>query len=98
MKLLIQLPAFYCHSDEDCFFRWLKSIEGVAEVIGAPEGLIVEFDRLIDRDSFYELVGLLVRYGVQLTSLRAICESHPDPWFRDKSNYWYGGVFHSRHD
>ncbi len=94
MKILIDEPKrFYCNSDEECFFEWLNGIDGVASVVGSHAGLTIEFNRPIDRDGFYELVGLLTRYGLDCSGLRPLCASHPDNWFRDESNYWHRSVF-----
>lgn len=86
-------PGYFCESDEDNFFAWLKSLPAVKAVVGTPQGLDVTFDVPVDRLSFYELVGLLSRYQLPLTSLKPLCADHSDRWFNDPKNYWYSAVF-----
>lgn len=94
MILHIPEPSrYHCHSDEKYFFEWLKVIPVVDEIVGTPEGLTLKIREPIDQSSFYELVGLMTRYGLDLKSLRPICREHSDPWFRNPSNYWYHSVF-----
>ncbi len=95
-KILLPIPEpvrFYCESDEEHFFAWLKSIPAVKAVVGTPEGLDLTIEVPIDRLSFYELVGLMTRYQLDKRSLRQLCESHADQWFNDAKNYWYTSVF-----
>lgn len=92
--LLIQEPAlFYCEPDEDYFFTWLKAIPAVKSITGTPMGLELIIEEPIDQLSFYDLVGLMTRYGLDRKCLRPLCESQTDPWFRDTKNYWYSAVF-----
>lgn len=86
-------PIFYCESDEDEFFRWLKGIPAIRDVIGTHEGLQLEIDEPIDRLSFYELVGLMTRYGLDRKCLRPLCDAAIDPLFMDSKNYWFKSVF-----
>ena len=62
-------------------------------VTGAPGGLELTIDEPIDRASFYELVGLMTRYGLDTQCLKPLCESNPDSWFKDNKNYWHAAVF-----
>ena len=94
MLLLIPEPnRFYCESDEDHFFAWLKGVPAIKDIVGTPEGIALTIAEPIDKPSFYDLVGLMTRYHLDRTCLRPLCESQLDPWFRDTKNYWYAGVF-----
>ena len=94
MTLVIPEPCrYYCHFDEKYFFKWLRAIPAVEEVVGTSAGLTLKIREPIDQSSFYELVGLMTRYGVDLKSLRPLCMTHSDSWFRAASNYWYSSVF-----
>ena len=84
---------FYCESDEDHFFAWLKSIPAIKAVVGTPEGLNLTIEEPIDQLSFYELVGLMTRYQLDKKALHQLCDSQQDPWFTDTKNYWYASVF-----
>jgi hypothetical protein len=95
-NMLLRIPEpgrFYCEPDEDHFFAWLQSIAAVKAVVGTPDGLDLTIEMPVDRTSFYELVGLMTRYQLDKASLRPLCVGHPDPWFSDRKNYWYGSVF-----
>lgn len=94
MQLLIPEPErFYCEADEDHFFAWLNGIEAVEAVTGSPEGIWVTLQVPASRSTFYDLVGLLTRYGLDRKSLRPLCDGQADPWFSDTKNYWYDAVF-----
>lgn len=94
MLLPIPEPArYYCESDEDHFFAWLKNIPSVKAIVGTPEGITLTIDEPIDKLSFYELVGLMTRYQLDRKCLRPLCEAQADPWFTDTTNYWYPSVF-----
>lgn len=94
--MLLPIPEpmyFYCGSDENHFFTWLKSIPAVKAVAGSPDGLNLTIEEPIDQLSFYELVGLMTRYQLDTKALRQLCDSQLDPWFTDTKNYWYASVF-----
>ena len=93
MLLIPEPKLFYCEPDEEHFFAWLKAIPAVKNVKGTPNGLELSLEEPIDQLSFYELIGLMTRYGLDRKCLRVLCEQHRDPWFRDSKNYWYGTVF-----
>lgn len=94
MLLSIHEPKrYYCESDEDHFFGWLKTIPAVKAVVGTPAGLDLTIEQPIDRLSFYELVGLMTRYQLDKKCLRQLCDDHEDEWFNDAKNYWYEAVF-----
>jgi len=93
-KLQIPQPSeFYCEADEEHFFGWLGNIKAVESFQGTANGLCLTLADPIDRSSFYELVGLLARYSIDMSSLRSLCETNPDEWFRRSENYWYQSVF-----
>lgn len=93
MILICEPATFYCESDEECFFGWLKSIPGMKNVTGTPGGLELDIEEPIDKLSFYELVGLMTRYGLDRKALLPLCAKQSDPWFKDPQNYWFNAVF-----
>jgi hypothetical protein len=94
MHLHIPEPAkYYCEEDEDHFFSWLQDIPAIKSVQGTPQGLDLTIITPIDQLSFYQLVGLMARYQLEMYSLRPLCENHANPWFTDKKNYWHKFVF-----
>ena len=79
--LILNEPMpFYSTTDEDFFFRWLKSIPGVLEVRRAPEGLRITFDN-VSGDTLHELFGLTRRYGLDPAALLALRVSKNAKWF-----------------
>lgn len=96
MKNMVLIPEpdlYYCEPDEEYFFTWLEAIPAIKEVTGTPDGLELKIDLPIDKISFYELVGLMTRYGLDRKCLRPLCMFQLDPWFNDPKNYWYDAVF-----
>lgn len=94
--MLLGIPEptrYYCESDEDHFFAWLESIPAIKAAVGTPEGIDLTVNEPIDKLSFYELVGLMTRYQLDMSCLRPLCEPQSDPWFTDPKNYWYTSVF-----
>lgn len=93
MLLIIKSPVYHCEPDKDHFFAWLEDIPAIKEVTGSLDSLELIVEDPIDKISFYELVGLLTRYGLDRKCLRPLCKSQSDPWFNDPQNYWYSAVF-----
>lgn len=93
MLLIPEPSVYYCEPDEEHFFSWLRAIPAIREVTGTPAGLELIVDEPIDKVSFYELVGLLTRYGLDSKCLQPLCCLQTDPWFNDPKNYWYANVF-----
>jgi hypothetical protein len=95
--ILIPEPKlFFGEQDEDHFFAWLEEVPAVRDIKGTPDGLEIELAKPVDRVSFYGLVGLLTRYGLDRTSLQVLCEENEDPWFHDPGNYWFKSVFEDK--
>ncbi|QNK74555.1 hypothetical protein H7F36_04780 [Variovorax sp. PAMC28562] len=95
-SVVVPEPAqFYCEADERNFFTWLSGIDGISKYVGTQSGLNLTIPTPMDRGSFYDLVGLLSRYSLDLKCLRPLTINHPDQWFTDKKNYWYEKVFSS---
>jgi hypothetical protein len=84
---------YYCPEDEDHFFGWLQAAPAVRAVKGRPEGLSVSIATPIDDQSLRSLLGLLARYGVKGTPLRALCTRQNEKWFKHPGTYWYASVF-----
>ena len=72
MKYVIPEPRIYFGTiDENCFFSWLKGIDGVENVVGTPDGLTIWTSKnKFDVYSLRELVALMRRYGLDLATLQ----------------------------
>jgi hypothetical protein len=72
VKYVIPEPVIYFGTiDENCFFSWLKGIDGVENVVGTPDGLTIWTSKnKFDVYSLRELVALMRRYGLDLTTLK----------------------------
>lgn len=84
---------FYCEKDEDYFFQWLQSIPAVTSVTGSARGLQLTLEDPIDKQSLYELAGIMTRYSIARKCLRTLCNASNEAWFKDSSMYWYKDVF-----
>jgi hypothetical protein len=91
--IVITEPAFYCHQDEKCFFKWLEGLKAWKSTKHTPKGLCIEFSLPIDDDSLADLIGLLTRYRVSRTSLRGFLTPENQEWFARSRSYWYRAVF-----
>jgi hypothetical protein len=92
--LLIDEPTpFYSPTDENHFFAWLQSIPAVKNVTGRARGLELIVQRPIDKESLYDLIAVMTRYGVDRRPLRPLCDEQEDDYFRDKGKYWHSAVY-----
>jgi hypothetical protein len=93
-ELIIQQSHFYSYQDEKHFFDWLESIDGVKRVIGGPEGLSVQLKRNgLNRQDLYDLIALLMRYGVDMHGLKDFVTPRNRAWLTNRSAYWYTKIF-----
>jgi hypothetical protein len=53
--------------------------------------LIVQ--RPIDKESLYDLIAVMTRYGVDRRPLRPLCDEQEVDYFRDKGKYWHSAVY-----
>jgi hypothetical protein len=93
-ELIIQQSHFYSYQDEKHFFDWLESIDGVKRVIGGPEGLSVQLKRNgLNRQDLYDLIALLMRYGVDMHGLKDFVTPRNRAWLTNRSACWYTKIF-----
>ena len=94
MKLQIELSKFYTQKDESRFFMALREISALKSIQGVGRSLIIDFDlRGLGRDSLLELIGILTRYQINLKPLGILAERSKFAWLKDKTWYWYAGMF-----
>jgi hypothetical protein len=94
MKVKIREPRlFFSDGDEDYFFEWLQSIPEVKDVVRVKTDLELTLADQVDDTSLRELLGLLKRYGLDMTPLRALLTPENEHWFAEKKAYWYRSVF-----
>jgi hypothetical protein len=93
-ELIIQQSHFYSYQDEKHFFDWLESIDGVKRVTGGPEGLSIQLKRNgLNRQDLYDLMALLMRYGVDMRGLKDFVTPRNRAWLTNPSAYWYTKIF-----
>lgn len=94
LKIVIREKTYYCYQDEKHFFGWLEGIPSVKSVTGEPAGLAIaiEMDEF-DLDDFADLIGLLMRYGLDMRPLRACVTPQNEAWVRDRTAFWYSKIF-----
>jgi hypothetical protein len=94
MQLRISEPdKFYSSLDEGCFFYGLKTIPTVESVIGDRDGLVLEISRDFDKNDLKDLIGIMMRYGLDLSCLRAIAVDIDSIEFNNHDAYWYKSMF-----
>ena len=102
-KLVISEPLkFYCQFDEDCFYHWLKSLDSLQELEilpgnplnGISNKILLSFHQEgIDDEDLKQLIGLLMRYQLDMSSLISLCTKSNEKWFKNPKAYWYCQVF-----
>jgi|WetSurMetagenome_2_1015567.scaffolds.fasta_scaffold1714486_1 hypothetical protein len=88
--------------DEDIFYHGLKSIPAITSFTiepgrplqGEPNKLVLVLNEpFMDEDSLRNLIGLMSRYSLKMSSLAAQCTEENARWFKNPEKYWYQGVF-----
>src|SRR5712664_420048 len=96
-ELTIRESYYYCYQDEKHFFRWLESIPSVKRVTGGPKGLTIQFKASgLDRDDWYDLIGLFARYGIDMRGLRDFVTPEHENWLKDPQKYWHSMMWASK--
>jgi hypothetical protein len=90
-QITIKEPnPFYCYHDEKHFFRWLETIDGVESFRGGPGGLTLHIREAgLTRDDWKDLLGLFMRYGVDMRGLRALVTPEHEALLKSPEAYWY---------
>jgi hypothetical protein len=93
-KLIIHEGTYYWQSDEAAFYRWLKSIPGVTDVVGKPKGLVVTLrSKRLSQTALRSLLALHFRYGLPMHALAQFETPENTSWFRAPKMYWHSRVF-----
>jgi hypothetical protein len=97
MEFEISLGEFYSTGDERRFFQGLEEVPGMRSMVGHDRGLVLNIDlRLLSNDGVRELIAVLWRYDVSLSSLRILAEKQKKfVWLRDAKWYWHNRMFGS---
>ncbi|MDM5182149.1 hypothetical protein PO883_33815 [Massilia sp. DJPM01] len=95
MKFEISLGEFYSDGDERRFFQGLKDVTAIKSIKGVGRGLIVNLDlRFLNNDGARELIALLWRYEIPLSSFRILAEKYKKfSWLDDVKWYWHKSMF-----
>lgn len=102
-KLVIPEPiVFYCQSDELMFYSGLRSISSVkslqteagSPLVGTPNNIVLVLSsEIMDDDSLQQLIGIMFRYSLTMSSLQSQCTDMNRHWFKNTAAYWYQSVF-----
>jgi hypothetical protein len=102
-QLVIPQPLpWYSKAEENAFYEALGSIEGIrffkivpgAPLVGIPNNMVLMLDApILDSNALRNLIGLMFRYSLNMSSLASQCSPDNEVWFRDPQNYWYEKVF-----
>jgi hypothetical protein len=87
-------PTYWHAKDEAAFFKWLRSIDGVVDVVGVSNRLKIIIDeRSIAFEEIKSFVALFRRYDINRSALRKLLTPENTKWFCDPHAYWYDEVF-----
>jgi len=102
-QLTIPEPLrFYSALDEDMFFHGLKSIAAIKSYVvkngrpdkGRPNLVVLTLDKPVMEDvSLMNLIGLMARYALDMSSLASQASEENAVWFKDNKAYWFKNVF-----
>lgn len=93
-EITIREGMYYCYQDEKYFYAWLEGIPAVKSVSGTPAGLTVAIElEEFDLDCFADLIGLLMRYGLDMRPLKACVTPQNEAWARDRTKFWFNKIF-----
>ena len=95
-ELIVEGPTYGSQGDETAFFTWLQAIPCVGAVVGQSTNLHIQLKRAPSNADLHELVGLLHRYGMDMTPLAALKTARNAKWFADPGKYWHAKVFGRR--
>ena len=94
MKFTIDLQPFYSKGDENRFFQGLKENRAVLSFRGVGSQLILDVSlKLLGRDSLWEIIALLWRYGVPLAPLAPLSEKPRFGWLNQHHFFWHSDMF-----
>ena len=94
--LLINEPRpFFSYLDEKHFFSWLESIVSVQNIKPVDGGMELTLDYEFEKESLYDLISLMMRYGLDMQCLKELCTEKNKSWFKNPNAYWYKKVFGS---
>ncbi len=94
ITVVVKESRYFCYQDEKHFFAWLESIDAISDVLGVRGGLSFKVpDEGLDPESWVDLIGLLTRYGIDMTPLREMALSETTGWLKDPKCYWHIPLF-----
>ena len=97
-KILIQVrgPSFLSQGDENAMFAWLGKINCISKVSGVGADICLEIKvNQVDEECMRELLAIFNRYKMKLFILRPIAEKKRYKWLKNKTAYWYKGLWES---
>jgi hypothetical protein len=88
----IKEPRYFSYLDEQHFYSWLQSIDGVIDVAGSSSGLMVRIsDEGLSREGLYDLLAIFARYALDTGSIAQFVKPEDKSWFGDPLAYWNNG-------
>ncbi len=105
-QLTIPEPLrFYSALDEEMFFHGLTSIAAIKSYVvkngrpdkGRPNLVVLMLDKPVMEDvSLMNLIGLMARYSLDMSSLASQASEDNAVWFKDNKAYWFKNIFPSK--
>lgn len=97
-EFLIPEPhIYYSEIDEENFFRWLRAVKSVTDVIGTPAGIVLRMDNPCSA-TIVDLIAVMSRYELDMTCLSALREYDEHACLSNSEEYWYPRIFPSKPD
>ena len=91
--IVVRGPVYFSPGDEKAFFDWLLSIPCVENVGGEGYDVHIHLKRLPGNADLRELIAVLFRYRMKMTSLAAFRTARNAAWFDNRIKFWHAGVF-----
>jgi hypothetical protein len=93
-QLTCERVQFYSEADEAAFFRFAKGIEGVTNLTGSSESILLDLGSQPTDQSLRDLIALFERYRIPRASqLAQFLSDSNKHWFADPQKFWHKKVF-----
>lgn len=94
MKIVVKESEYFSQKDEDMFYQVLEECEGFISVSGSFDQITIEFNDVICDESLRTLLGLFMRYEMDMSTFHQFLTKKNKRWFFDnKEAYWHKKVW-----
>ena len=93
MILEAKSVSYFSPLDERAFFEWLDRIPAVQKYEGEGLSLWLHVDDEMSESDLGNILGLFIRYKVDLSQLAVFRNAENERWFADPRKIWFKKVF-----